>query len=171
LRKFARKQTVRFSEGCYVLELVELRFEELSRLQYQIHSCALGGKHHARALVVKFSGIYGIGSKGNGDANFMRAIVLAALNVWHSHAIVFDLRDLAYEWGDAIWRVFGRGIDPAGIDEYPRALVVSDLCRSGFSTCGTIVPPMFDDLESAIKFVAEPACAELDQLFAEVDQL
>src|SRR5262249_18205496 len=142
--------------------------DELSRLQYRIFACALGGKHNPTVLVLKFSGVYGIGSEGNGDADFMRVITRAATSAWHCDAVVFDLRELTYEWGDAIWRVFGRGVQPSGVDGLPCALVVSDLCRGGFSTCATLIPPMFDDLESAITFVGEPARVKIDRLFAEL---
>lgn len=152
-----------------LMDLNEHRFEELSRLEYRIFTCSLGGKHHAKALVLKFAGTYGIGSAGNGDADFMLAITRAATSVWRSHAFVFDLRELSYEWRDAIWRIFGRGIEPSGTEGRPCALVVSDLCRRGFSTCQSIVPPMFDDLESAIQVVAEQARAYLDRLFDELD--
>jgi hypothetical protein len=151
------------------MELVEHRFEDLSRLQYRIFTCALGGKHNPAALVLKFSGVYGIGSEGNGDAAFMRMITRATTSAWQPDAVVFDLRELAYEWGDAIWGVFGRKIPASGVEGLPCALVVSDLCRGGFSTCAGFVPPMFDDLESAIAFVAEPAHAELDRILAGLD--
>jgi hypothetical protein len=151
------------------VELVEHRFDELSRLQYRIFTCELGGKHNATALVLKFSGVCGAGSEGNVDAGFMRAIARAATSAWHCHAVVFDLRDLAYVWGNSIWHVFGRGIPPSVVEGLPCALVVSDLCKRGFSTCAGFVPTMFDDMESAIAFVGEPARAELDRLFAELD--
>jgi hypothetical protein len=151
------------------MDLIEHRFEELSCLQYRIFSYDLGGKHRPTALVLRFAGVYGVGSAGNGDAEFMRVITRAALEAWHCHAVVFDLRELAYDWGDAIWRVFGRGIRSSGVEDLPCALVVSDLCRGGFSTCRGLVPPMFDDLESALAFVAEPARAELERMFAELD--
>jgi hypothetical protein len=151
------------------MELVERRFDELSHLQYRVFTCALGGKHNATALVLKFSGVYGVGSEGNGDAHFMRVITRAALSAWDSHAVVFDLRELSYEWGDSIWGVFGRGIQPSVVERVPCALVVSDRCRDGFSTCRGLVPPMFDDLESAMTFVGEPARAELERLFEKLD--
>jgi hypothetical protein len=113
--------------------------------------------------------VYGVGPAGNGDADFMRVVTRAALSAWHSHAVVFDLRELAYEWGNAIWAVFGRGIPCSGVEGLPCALVVSDLCRGGFSTCRGMVPPMFDDLGPAIAFVGEPARAELDRLLADLD--
>lgn len=152
------------------MQLIEHRFDDLSRLQYRIFTCELGGKHNPTALVLKFSGVYGVGSAGNGDAAFMRVITRAATSGWRCHAAVFDLRELGYEWGDSIWGVFGRGIEPSGVESLPCALVVSDLCRGGFSTCSGLVPPMFDDLESAIAFVGEPARVELDRLFAELDR-
>src|SRR5262245_54238114 len=105
------------------MELAERRFDELSSLQYRIFTCALGGKHNPTAIVLKFSGVYGIGSAGNGDADFMRVITQAALSAWHSHAVVFDLRELTYEWGNGIWAVFGRGIHPSGVEGLPCALV------------------------------------------------
>jgi hypothetical protein len=151
------------------MKLVEHRFDELSRLQYRIFTCALGGKHNPTALFLKFSGVYGVGAAGKGDAEFMRVITRAATLAWHCRAVVFDLRELAYEWGNSIWEVFGPGVQPSSVEGLPCALVVSDLCRGGFSNCRGLVPPVFDDLESAGAFVNEPARAELERLFAELD--
>jgi hypothetical protein len=151
------------------MDLVERRFDELSRLRYRIFTCALGGKHNPTALVLRFAGTYGVGSAGNGDADFMRVITFASTSAWHCHAVVFDLRELVYEWGNPIWGVFGRGVELSGVEGLPCALVVSDLCRGGFSTCRGLVPPMFDDLESAVAFVGEPARAELERLLAQLD--
>jgi hypothetical protein len=152
------------------MDLVERRFDSLSRLQYRIFTCALGGKHNPTALVLRFAGTYGVGSAGNGDGDFMRVITRAATSAWHCHAVVYDLRELAYEWGDSIWGVFGHGVPPSGVEGLPCALVVSDSCRGGFSTCRGLVPPMFEDLESAITFVGEPARAKLERLFAKLDR-
>ena len=151
------------------MELVEHRFEELGSLRYLVFTCQLGGKHHATGLILRFSGVFGIGSAGNGNADFMRVITRAALEAWHSHAVVWDLSELAYEWGNGIWTVFGRNAINTGAVPLPSALVVSDLCRGGFSTCRGMVPPMFDDLESAVASVAGPAVAALDRLFGELD--
>jgi hypothetical protein len=138
-------------------------------LRYHIFTCPLGGRHNPSVLLLQFSGVYGVGSAGNGDADFMRVITRAALDAWHSNAVVFDLRELAYQWGNAIWAVFGRGIRSPGAEALPCAVVVSDLCRGGYSTCRGMVPPIFDDVESAVAFVAGPAHAVLDQLFRELD--
>ena len=132
------------------MQYIEHRFGDLSQLEYRIQTCRLGGKHHATAMILGFSGRYGVGSAGNGDSEFMRITSLAALSAWRVHAVVFDLRQLKYEWGNGIWSVFGHGIDPSGVDEMPVAMVVSDLCRNGFSTCAGMVPKMFDDIDSAL---------------------
>jgi hypothetical protein len=151
------------------MDLVEHRFDELSRLQYRIFTCDLGGKHNPTALLLRFVGTFGVGSAGNKDADFMRVITGAAISAWRCHAVVFDLRELAYVWGNGIWDVFRDGVQTSGVKRLPCALVVSDLCRRGFSTCRRVVPPMFEDLETAMTFVAEPAHAALERLFAKLD--
>ncbi len=148
------------------MQLVERSFAELSRLHYRIFTCELDGALRLTALVLQFTGVYGFCSDGNGDADFMRVITRAALEGWHANAVVFDLRQLDYKGGDAIWNVFTRRVFTADL---PRALIVADRCRQGFSTCRDLIPPMFDDLESAIEFVAPRARAVVDRLFAELD--
>jgi hypothetical protein len=82
-------------------------------------------------------------------------------------AVVFDLRELHYEWGNTIWGMYGHSIDPSGIDGLPYATVVSDLCRAGFKSCESIVGPLFDDLESAVDNVRPRAQEYLDKLWAD----
>lgn len=91
------------------------------------------------AVVIKFNGSYGYGSAGNGDALYMIAIRDYLLNCVLAYAVVFDLRELNYEWGDGIWDMFR-------CDE-PFATLVSDRCK-GFQTCG-VARPMFESIESA----------------------
>jgi hypothetical protein len=71
---------------------------------------------------------------------------------------------------DAILSVFGHGIRPSGVHDMPVALVVSDRCRKGFSAFASIIPKMFDDLESALAFVAQPAREKLERVFARLDR-
>src|SRR5262249_16298306 len=120
-------------------------------------------------LVLKFSGAYRQGSAGNGDATLMRVITQAALSAWDPDAVVFDLRELDYKWGNGIWSVFGLGIPSSGVERLPRVLVVSHLWRGGFATCGGLVPTMFDDIEDAIKCVEEIARQERERRFADLD--
>lgn len=92
------------------------------------------------AVVIKFSGSCGYGSAGYGDAKYMIAIRDYLMDCILPYAIVFDLRDLIYEWGDNIWDLFR-------CDE-PFATLVSDRC-SGFQTCG-VARPMFTSIEQAL---------------------
>jgi hypothetical protein len=133
------------------MELVERHLLDFSDIQYRIFTCDLGGDSELTALVLEFSGRYGYGSLGNADGQFMRTITLCALSLWTVEAVVFDLRELEYEWGNTIWGMYGHSIDPSGIGDLPYATVVSDLCRAGFQTCESIVGPLFDDLESALE--------------------
>jgi hypothetical protein len=146
------------------MEFQERRFDDHSQIEYRIFTCELGGKHNPVVLVLAFRRTYGEGTLGNGDADYMRVTTQAALSLWDVHAVVFDLRGLRYRWGNGIWAVFGRGIPSSGAERYPQALVVSNLCRDGFSTYAGLVPPMFDSLDAAIAHLSPLAKNEVDRL-------
>ena len=133
------------------MELTELHFTDLSEIQYQIFTCDMSGKRNAEAMILRFSGSFGVGSEGNADGEFMRTITLCALSLWHTDAVVFDLRELDYTWGNKIWAMYGHSFEPSGLGDLPFATVISDRCRSGLESCKSIVGPMFEDLESAIE--------------------
>lgn len=149
------------------MQLTELRFDSVSDIKYRIFTCDISGKRSATAMVLQFSGTYGHGSQGNGDGHFMRTTTLSALSLWSVEAVVFDLRELRYEWGNTIWGMYGRSFDPSGIGDLPYATVVSDLCRAGFQSCEGIVGPLFDDLEAAVENVRPRAQAYLDRLHSD----
>jgi hypothetical protein len=159
------------------MSIHEVNLCDLSSLRSRTYICEFGGEHNPEALIFEFSGRYGIGSGGNDAAAYMGAVKSAWLAVRHVHALVFDLRQLEYEWGNAIWSVFRWGYDDSSLQlqedgpkaVFPTALVISDLCRKGFSTCRGMVPPMFDDLEQALKFVEVPARKYLTDLFIWLD--
>lgn len=132
------------------MQLHEHRFDELSDIQYRIFTCDISDERTATAMVLRFTGSYGHGSAGNNDGHFMRTVTLSAVSLWMVDAVVFDLRELDYEWGNTIWGMYGRSIDPSGIEDLPFATVVSERCRAGFESCEGIVGPLFDDLDAAI---------------------
>lgn len=106
-----------------------------SEIRFSANIYELGDvRDELEAVVIKFIGSYGYGSDGNGDAAFMIAIRDYIVNCALPVALVFDLRELEYEWGDAIWDMFQ-------CDE-PFASIVSERCK-GFQTCG-VARPMFD---------------------------
>lgn len=149
------------------MELTEHRFDDFSDIKYRIFTCDISDKRSATAIVLRFTGSYGYGSAGNDDGQFMRTITLCALSLWNVEGVVFDLRELDYEWGDKIWGMYGRSIDPSGIDELPFATVASDRNRAGFESCESIVGPLFNDIESAIDNLRPRVQANLDELLAE----
>ena len=151
------------------MDLTEHRFDDLSDIQYRIYTCDISAKRRATAMVLAFSGTFGVGSAGNNDGVFMRMVTYSALSVWRSHAVVFDLRELTYTWGDKIAETFGCGVDPSGVEDLPYATVISGRCRQGFSTCMSLVEPAFDDVESALDNLRPRAQAALDKLWADAD--
>ena len=58
-------------------------------------------------LVMKFSGEYRVGCRGNPDAAFICAMQRAAVEYWDPEGAVLDLRDLDYAWGDMMDAVRG----------------------------------------------------------------
>jgi hypothetical protein len=151
-----------------LMEIHEFRLSELSPLSHRTFVCEFGGKWNPCALILEFSGSYRWGSKGNADANYISAIKAAALAVLHVHAVVFDFRNMAYEWGNRIWNVLASSRS-GGRAYLPAAIVISDRCRKGFSTCSGMVPPMFDSLEDALRFVEGQAREHLAWLMRDVE--
>lgn len=80
-----------------------------------------------RILIVHFSGKYGFGSQGNPDAEHMRSSAVAAIDLWEPDALVLDLTQLHYEWGDLIDIAIG-GYAP------PTAIVVGPNCREALAS-------------------------------------
>jgi hypothetical protein len=139
------------------MQLVERHLEDLSAIRHRIYTCEFSTEHKPTALVLAFSGTYQVGSEGNGDAAYMIGVRRAAMATWDTDALVYDLRELKYEWGNAIWSLFRGSFGDVDLRGTPSALVVSDLCREGFSSCSGSVPPMFDDLDSALQHVEKEA--------------
>lgn len=84
------------------MELTEHTFEELSALKYHIYTTTLPNLPKIDVLIVSFGGEYGYGSKGNGDATYINAIITAAECSWESNCFVLDYRNMKYDWGDKL---------------------------------------------------------------------
>jgi hypothetical protein len=65
--------------------------------------------------------------------------------------------------------MYGRGIDPSGVEDLPYSTVVSDKCMAGFKTCMSIIEPAFDTLDEAINDVVNRSHTRLVETFAELD--
>jgi hypothetical protein len=146
----------------------EFKLTELSSLTLRTYVCELEGKWSCRALILEFSGKYRYGSEGNADADFIEAMKAAAVAYIGPEAIVYDFRGMSYEWGNRIWNVLPTRYQAGSEETYlPTAMVVSEMSRRGFSTCAGMVPPMFDDLESALRRVEGPARQIVSELMGE----
>ena len=143
------------------MQFVERHFEDLSGIRCRMYTSEFGTEYHPVALILAFSGTYRIGSEGNGDATYMVGIRRAAMAAWHADALVYDLRELRYEWGNAIWALFQGGFGDGDLRGIPSALVISDLCHDGFSSRCAQVPPKFSDLDLALQHVEKEAVEKL----------
>jgi len=151
------------------IDLQEVRLEDLSKIvcRFQI------GKHDQQSypksiLVVRYEGTYRYGCQGNGDATFMFAMGNAGVKAFDPDAIILDLSELSYQWGDMLDCVFGIG------DEVPRplAMVVGPGCHSAL---GTLIfgvrskedacqqEEIFDTLEDAWAYITDKLDEDEDQ--------
>src|SRR6266550_5869970 len=93
------------------IKLTPRKFEDLCSLEYALATCAMISwpyMEQMECLVVHFSGECGNGSRNNrtGYAEFMSAIIKAAVEAWKPVALILDLRQLKYEWGDEMGQLF-----------------------------------------------------------------
>jgi len=143
------------------MQLTRRILNELSNLQYKIFTCPFEKRLQQEALIVAFEGEYGNGSKGNGDALFMTAIIKAALAAWDSVALILDLRAMMYEWGDLIGSAVFAGADRYFDAPFPTSIVISDRNREGMTSfmrdeVGQDPQKwLFDSLEEALRAVEE----------------
>ena len=154
------------------MQLVEHTFHEMSALEYHIHTTSLPSYPQSNVLIVAFEGTYGIGSKGNGDANFINAIIAGARAAWEASSFVLDYRSMDYEWGDGLTVATGqekltaeeyRMLGPFFPSPICSATLISDrnreaihsLVRSEYghnpdAVAGSEDAWLFDDLASAL---------------------
>jgi hypothetical protein len=70
------------------------------------HTKLLESTGSASIVLVTFSGDYPPGSEGNEMARDMKDVVTAAVKKFHPSAVVFDLSELHYTWGNSISGIF-----------------------------------------------------------------
>ncbi|MCM3342457.1 hypothetical protein M3650_28495 [Paenibacillus sp. MER TA 81-3] len=114
----------------HVLEKVSLH--ELSRLEHNIYLTKSTMRQYKDMMVLQFTGNYGYGSEGNSDAAYMKAIATAALSVWEPTALIINLSELTYEWGDRLEEIFYIGTHQYDDTPFPTALVVGPDCEEPF---------------------------------------
>lgn len=143
------------------LQLNDVQLEDLSditcRFQIGTHQ---GASFARKVLVISFAGTYRDGAKGNPDGSFMFAMGNAGVEAFDPAAIVLDMSDLVYQWGDMLECVF----DVGGQRRLPSSIVVGPQCRVAIGTlCFGIhskkdacqQDEIFDTLEDAWNYVTE----------------
>ncbi|TWU50720.1 hypothetical protein Poly51_40130 [Rubripirellula tenax] len=140
------------------MELKPLDIREDVSIQHAYFQTPLPTPPHLDVLVVRFNGVSGFGCANNDDANYMAAMIHAGIVAWDPSAILLDLREMAYEWGDMMANPLCAGFRHyADGSDLPLAVVVSDLNREGLTSLVTdgmhSVDPasvLFETTEAAI---------------------
>ena len=84
-------------------------------------------EHHPGAIRLAFSGDHGWGAAGRWDARLIDAVMKETIERHAPQALILDLRELDYRWGDDIARI----MEPRNI---PVAIVVSPRCAAGLES-------------------------------------
>lgn len=131
---------------------------DLSAVQYHLATARRGDAEPSTRddlLVITFTGTYGAGSAGNGDAVFMRAVIALARRAFTPAGVVLDLRELDYRWGDLMADV----CNDAVVHRVNPAVVVSGSCRTAMTSLVSTelgedpAGWLFDSLDAALRAV------------------
>jgi len=124
-------------------------------IDYFLRRWARDKKPFLSIIHLAFAGDYRSGSGGAPDAHFIEGMVRTVDAIWGPSALVLDLRNVSYDWGDEMDLVLQ---PPTGIS----AIVVGPKCEPAISTlCYGIDTKksileqahFFDALEPAIDYV------------------
>lgn len=97
-------------------------------VNYQFQVCNLRDTHLVQTLIISFHGSYRYGSAGSSDAGLIKGIIKTGISVFDPFAVLIDLSDLEYTWGDNLDLSFEE------TDSTPTTVLVSDKCRRAMST-------------------------------------
>lgn len=85
-----------------VPKLHERTFGELSQIKVAYFLGPSARSPHLAILVIRYAGTYPIGSAGNDDAQYMKAMAKAGVAAFEPWGVIHDLSELTYEWGDRL---------------------------------------------------------------------
>jgi hypothetical protein len=179
------------------IKLTPRKFEDLSPLKYSLATCPTitwRNWEQMKCLVTAFQGECGRGVDGDGGdyAGFMSVIIKAAIEAWDPVALILDLRELKYEWGDELTLpLHAPFFDPGKVQHqsffgnrpklaegglngvankslaYPMAVVISDLNRTGLTS---LVKDELSLEESENTINSSDLVATLEDAWENVDQ-
>ena len=136
-------------------------------IEFSYSESLLPSPPHMQVLVVRFTGSCQIGSACTPNAVYMDAMIRAGIAVWSPAAVVLDLRELVYEWGDMMVRPLAAGSDYYVDGDLPLAAIVSDLNREGLTSL--VAKEMQADPATLLFASLEDAIQHLDQYYPPVD--
>ena len=111
------------------MKLTKIEIIPENKITLEVFCAAMPSVAYLKVLVMKFSGVYGDGSGGNGDANYMSSMTLAALSFTDPFGLIFDFTHLSYDLGDMMTNVIFVGENRWVNDKFPLAIIVSDKCE------------------------------------------
>jgi hypothetical protein len=112
------------------MKLERVAFDDDNRIDYEFLLETTGASRFWYTLIAKFRGQYRDGSAGAPDAAFIEGLTRTALEVWSPAALVLDLSELRYDWGDEMASLLDIG-DDGGLKT---AVVVGPGCARAIAT-------------------------------------
>lgn len=142
-------------------QLSRIEIAPANDITHEIFSVRMPSVEYLNILMLRFRGTYGAGSGGNADAEYMTAIVQAALSYTEPFGLIFDLTDLDYRSGDMMSKVLCSADNYWGDNALPVAIVVSGKCDAAIRSLLTQELLMEDlkllhlTIDSAIAYIDE----------------
>ncbi len=141
--------------------LEKLDFFELSKIKFEIFSIESQTFGFDEVGVIKFSGDYLSAT----DAGFMEALIQMTLTYLEPLAIILDLSDLYYKWGDQMIKVIGHNLETQNYTIL-QATVVGEKCKEAISSLiqfeiglgdndyyAITANSIFDNFEDALEYI------------------
>ena len=147
----------------YQMELTPLDIREDVSVDHAYFQTSLPSTPHMDVLVVRFSGVSGFGCANNDDATYMDAMIRAGIVSWDPSAVLLDLREMAYEWGDMMVNPLCAGHGYFVDGSLPIAVVVSGLNRDGLTSL--VADEMQSEPATLLFETMDAALAHLDSAY------
>jgi hypothetical protein len=131
-------------------------------ITFSLRRWARNSKPFLSIVHVAVSGDYRPGTSGAPDAHYIVGTVRTISAVWSPSAMILDLRELRYEWGDEIDLVLQPPRDVSAIVVSPNCEPAISTWCYGMGTKGTVLdePHYFDVLDPAIDYVTQQLVAK-----------
>ena len=154
------------------MKFIECKLADLSLITSAYQICPLPSCGYRKILSVSFNGVCGHGHKSNADVIYLCAIIAAGLQAWQPCALILDLQELSYEWGDMMSMVFGlhsrMNIFGKQIS-YPSVALISDRNRKGLTSL--VKKEMFKNPEDFLFESLGDAIIQIEKQVAKINEI